>query len=175
MYCAYCFASFLKYFHNGIYIYTCITYKRFHCAYVRLYDNTHIITLFHYSVAPKYYLTSINFPLKIIKICGIYKSYAIYLSTWISSNGPNKTEISSKIAKAKMSFQRIKSINTSPSTLEDVPWNAILNHHGVWMRGLDNFKKAAKETRGNRNMIPTGSSRNLMDRKEIKRSSVTRS
>ena len=43
------------------------------------------------------------------------------------------------------------------------------------MQGLDNFKTGTKETGGNRNVVSSENAKNLLDCKEIKRNSDTRS
>ena len=53
-----------------------------------------------------------------------------YLSTVISSDGCNNTEIASRIAQAKKCFQRMKSILRNNHIWIDThkkPWSAILN------------------------------------------------
>ena len=65
-----------------------------------------------------------------------------------------------------MNFQRMKSVLTSRyisiHTREEL-LGSRLTHPDIRIRGLDNFKTAAKETRDNRNVITAESDRNLMD------------
>ena len=45
-------------------------------------------------------------------------------------------------------------------------------YNDVQLQGLDNFKTVAKETKGNRCVVPMKNATNLLDCKEIKQNSV---
>ena len=62
----------------------------------------------------------------------------------------------------------------TPFTQEKEPEVIYWTHPDVWMPGLNNFKTPAKETEGNRNVVPLLNASNLMNCKEIKLNCVKR-
>ena len=111
-------------------------------------------------------------PLINITINGIklkQRDHFKYLGALVSSDGRNITDISARIAQAKMMFQKMKtvltnshiSIQTRKRTLEcyiEPIW-----HTYVRMRGLDNIQTSTEKTRGSRNMVPEKNDENIMD------------
>ena len=106
----------------------------------------------------------------IISINGIklkQKDHFKYLGALVSIDGRNNTEISARLAQAKMTFQKMKtvltnshiSIHTRKRTLECY----IRTHTNVRMRGLDNIQTSTEKTRGSRNVVPEKNDENIMD------------
>ena len=58
--------------------------------------------------------------------------------------------------------------NTSPAPQEEKPGVLYSTYLDVCTQGLDNLKTATKETRGSRHLVPTESTTNIMDYKEVK-------
>ena len=57
---------------------------------------------------------------------------------------------------------------TNTSTQEEEPKVLYPTYLDVCTQGLDNLKTATKETRGSRRLVPTESTKNIMDYKEVK-------
>ena len=108
-------------------------------------------------------------PLINITINGIklkQRDHFKYLGALVSSDGRNNTEISARIAQAKMMFQKMKtvltnshiSIHTRKRTHE-----CYIEPTNVRMRGLDNIQTSTEKTRGSRNVVPEKNDENIMD------------
>ena len=97
-----------------------------------------------------------------------------YLGALISSDGRNNTEISARIAQAKMTFQKMKTVLTN-SHISIHTRMLHRTHTNVRMRGLDNIQTSTEKTRGSRNVVPEKSDENIMDGEEIKWHSTERS
>ena len=80
----------------------------------------------------------------------------IYLGNLISSDGRNNTEITSRIAQAKKSFQRMKSIltNNDISIHTRRAMGRYINLFWYVDARLRDFKTTTKETGGYRNVVP---------------------
>ena len=109
-------------------------------------------------------------PLINITINGIklkQRDHFKYLGALISSDGRNNTEISARIAQAKMMFQKMKTVLKKLSHINSNkkknPWMLHRTHTYVRMRGLDNIQTGTEKTRGSRNLVPEKNDENIMD------------
>ena len=109
-------------------------------------------------------------PLINITINGIklkQRDHFKYLGALVSSDGRNNTEISARIAQAKMMFQKMKTVLKKLSHINSNkkknPWMLHRTHTYVRMRGLDNIQTSTEKTRGSRNLVPEKNDENIMD------------
>ena len=86
-----------------------------------------------------------------------------YLGALVSIDGRNNTEISARIAQAKMTFQKMKTVLTNSHTRKRTLGCYIRTHTNVRMRGLDNIQTSTEKTRGSRNVVPEKNDENIMD------------
>ena len=90
-----------------------------------------------------------------------------YLGALISSDGRNNTEISARVAQAKMTFQKMKTVLTKLSHIKShkkkSPLMLYRTHTNLRMRGLDNIQTSTEKTRGSRNVVPGKNDENIMD------------
>ena len=109
-------------------------------------------------------------PLINITINGIklkQRDHFKYLGALISSDGRNNTEISARIAQAKMTCQEMKtvltnshiSIHTRKRTLECYIEPILMYGCEAWTIS----KQAQKKTRSSRNVVPEKNDENIMD------------
>ena len=110
-------------------------------------------------------------PLINITINGIklkQRDHFKYLGALISSDGRNNTEISARIAQAKMTFQKMKTVLTN-SQISIHTRKRILECYiePILMYGCF-FQTSTEKTRGSRNVVPEKNDENIMHGEEIK-------
>ena len=109
-------------------------------------------------------------PLINITINGIklkQRDHFKYLGVLVSSDDRNNTEISARIAQAKMMFHKIKtvltnshiSIQTRKRTIECYIEHILMYGCEAWTIS----KQAQKKTRGSRNLVPEKNDENIID------------
>ena len=91
-----------------------------------------------------------------------------YLGALVSSDGRNNTEISARIAQAKMMFQKMKTVLTNSHISIQKKKKRTLECYiePILMYGCEAWtisKQAQKKTKGSRNVVPEKNDENIMD------------